>query len=163
MGLVLCGITEDKQQLALSWLVENSCHGGVTILPYVPHEELPALYCGAVALVFPSLFEGFGLPVIEAMACGCPVVCSREGSLPEVAGPAAAFVDAKNPDDIARTILSLNADPTRGESLRTAGLRHAEVFDWDRTTLCVLEVLREALKSNHHVDTAQRDEKQVAS
>jgi glycosyltransferase involved in cell wall biosynthesis len=101
---------------------------GATSLGYVSRTEVADLYRRASALVYPSLFEGFGLPPIEAMASGCPVVASHEGSLGEICGSAARRVDATDPRDIAQGIMDVLADPTRWITL---GLDHAAAFTWD--------------------------------
>jgi alpha-1,3-rhamnosyl/mannosyltransferase len=87
---------------------------------------------GASALVFPSLWEGFGLPAVEAMSCGVPVLASRRGSLPEVIGDAGLFFDPESPSAIAECILQFLADPALGARLREAGLQRARSFTWDR-------------------------------
>jgi len=105
----------------------------------VSDEELAALYRGARCLVYPSLYEGFGLPVLEAMACGTPVVTSRGGATEEVAGDAAVLVDPLDVDAIAAGITGALA---RGEELRAKGLERAKAFSWDRVareTLAVYE------------------------
>jgi glycosyltransferase involved in cell wall biosynthesis len=104
------------------------------ILPgYVPDEDLPALLGGALAAVQPSLYEGFGLPVLEAMACGTPVACSATSSLGEVAGDAAITFDPVEVDDMIAALQRLAADPALRDSLREKGLRRAAQFSWART------------------------------
>jgi len=111
-------------------------------LDYVPEADLPALYSMADLFVQPSIIEGFGLPVIEAMACGCPVACSNTSSLPEVAGDAALLFDPFSTRDLAaalRRVLS-SVDLRRELSLR--GLRRAGMFTWERATAETLSVYR---------------------
>jgi len=103
----------------------------------VSDEELAALYRGARCLVYPSLYEGFGLPVLEAMACGTPVVTSRGGATEEVAGDAAVLVDPLDVDAIAAGITEALA---RGEELRAKGLERAKAFSWDRVARETLAV-----------------------
>jgi glycosyltransferase involved in cell wall biosynthesis len=102
---------------------------GVRALGEVPDEELAALYRGARAVAYPSLYEGFGLPVLEAMACGAPVVTSRGGATEEVAGDAAVLVDPLDPGSIAA---GLEEAASRREELRAKGLERARAFSWDR-------------------------------
>ena len=96
----------------------------------MPLDELVGLYRRAAALVFPSLYEGFGLPPVEAMACGCPVAASSAGSLPEVCGDAAVLFDPTDPEAIAAGILEAL---TRSAELSAAGLARAACFTWDAT------------------------------
>lgn len=115
----------------------------VSFLDYVPPGELAALYAGADALVLPSLYEGFGLPVLEAMACGTPVIASRTGSIPEVAGDAAVLVDPYDVQGMVDAIEAVLGDPGMREVMRRKGLEQANRFSWERTAAMVLEVIRE--------------------
>jgi len=109
---------------------------------YVPQEDLPALLSGARLFVFPSLYEGFGLPVLEAMACGTPVVCSNVSSLPEVAGDAAFLVDPRDVKGMAEAMNRLLQDEGLRAEVVERGYRRVRQFSWDRCareTLAVLE------------------------
>jgi glycosyltransferase involved in cell wall biosynthesis len=109
---------------------------------YVSDERLPALYSGALAVVYPSLYEGFGLPPLEAMACGAPVVTSNTTSIPEVTGDAAVLVNPHDPEQIGAAIVRVARDSTLRAELSRRGLSRASNFSWDtsaRTTLRVLE------------------------
>src|SRR5581483_5076146 len=97
---------------------------------------LPALYSGAVAMIYPSLYEGFGLPPLEAMACGTAVVTSNTTSLPEVVGSAALLVDPENTESISHAIRTIVLESATRDSLRAKGLVRAETFSWER---CVRE------------------------
>jgi alpha-1,3-rhamnosyl/mannosyltransferase len=99
----------------------------------VPDAEWPGLYAGALALAMPSLYEGFGLPVLEAMARGVPVACADRSSLPEVAGDAALLFDPEDVRAIADAIERLLHDAPTAERLREAGPRRAREFSWART------------------------------
>jgi alpha-1,3-rhamnosyl/mannosyltransferase len=116
------------------------------LLGDVPFADLPALYSGASAFAYPSVYEGFGMPVLEAMSCGCPVVTSSVSSLPEVAGEAALLVA---PDDVAglsdALVSVLSDEPTR-ERLRDAGIERAAGYTWERTASQMLEVFESALR-----------------
>jgi glycosyltransferase involved in cell wall biosynthesis len=107
----------------------------------VPREDLPVLYSLADVFVFPSLHEGFGLPVLEAMACGAPVVTSTVSALPEVAGDAALLVEPESAEQIASAVGRLVGDQDLAEALRRRGLERAAAFPWDATARSVLEVL----------------------
>jgi glycosyltransferase involved in cell wall biosynthesis len=114
---------------------------GVRWLGEVKDEELARLYRGARAVAYVSLYEGFGLPVLEAMACGAPVVAARRGALEEVAGGAAVLVDPLDPDAIAA---GLHEAIDRREELRPLGLARARVFDWQKVARETVAVYREA-------------------
>ena len=105
----------------------------VVYLGHVPDTDLPALYSGAVAFIFPSLYEGFGLPPLEAMACGAPVLCSNAASLPEVVADAAITFDPYNVDAMATVMRQVLADADVRETLRQRGLARATQFTWERT------------------------------
>ena len=114
----------------------------VTFTGYVEDEHLPALYAGADLFAFPSLYEGFGLPVLEAMACGTPVVTSNASSLPEVAGDAALLVDPYDVEQIAQAMWLVLSQPALAAALREKGLARAAQFSWERTareTIAVYE------------------------
>ncbi len=111
---------------------------------YVADADLPALIGGALAYLLPSLYEGFGLPVLEAQACGTPVLTSTASSLPEVAGDAALLVDPLDVDAIATGIERLVEDCALRSRLRAAGLRHAAGWTWERTARQTLAVLESA-------------------
>ena len=107
---------------------------------FVALDHLPGLYNLAEAFVLPSLYEGFGLPVLEAMACGIPVACSRTSSLPEVAGEAACYFDPENPSQIADCLNQITKDQDTRKRLRESGLEQARKFTWEKTAQMTLEV-----------------------
>ncbi|MBC7225158.1 MAG: glycosyltransferase family 4 protein, partial [Anaerolineae bacterium] len=112
---------------------------------YVADEDLPALYSGADCFAYPSLYEGFGLPPLEAMACGTPVLASHAGALAEVVGDAAWVVDPTDVRDIARGLLTLLTDPETARAYRERGLAHAATFSWRRLAQQTLEVYRQVV------------------
>jgi glycosyltransferase involved in cell wall biosynthesis len=116
----------------------------VRVAGFVPAEELPSLLAGAVALILPSLIEGFGLPVAEAMAAGCPVIASAISPLQEVAGDAAAWCDPADPESIAAAIISLVENPALRAELIVKGQLRAERFRWHSSAEKTLEIYREA-------------------
>jgi alpha-1,3-rhamnosyl/mannosyltransferase len=116
----------------------------VRFLSAVKEEELPALYGGAEAFVFPSLYEGFGLPPLEAMACGAPVACSDIPSLREMAGSAALFFDPGNFESIAGALEHLLTNRALREDLRSRGLKRAAQMTWETAARKTLEVYRSA-------------------
>ncbi|MGH7782191.1 MAG: glycosyltransferase family 4 protein [Candidatus Binataceae bacterium] len=122
--------------------------GRVSFAGNIPEDKMPALYRGAEALILVSLIEGFGLPVVEAMACGTPVVAANATSLPEVAGDAAQFVDPFETRAIAHGIEAVVNDPSRRAWLIVRGIERARQFSWDATASRVRAVLRDAAASN---------------
>lgn len=113
---------------------------------FVPDADLPAVYAGAQVMAFPSEFEGFGLPVLEAMACGAPVVCSNTSSLPEVAGDAALLVDPLDVSALADALARVLQDAALREQMRARGLAQAARFSWARAAAETLAVYRRLVK-----------------
>jgi glycosyltransferase involved in cell wall biosynthesis len=113
-------------------------------LGHVPFEQLPALYRRATATVFPSLFEGFGMPLVEAMASGCPVAASARGAIAETCGDAALLFDPEDEEAIADAIRRIVADDDLRERLRAAGLERAAGFRWDDVAARHVEIYRRA-------------------
>jgi glycosyltransferase involved in cell wall biosynthesis len=109
-------------------------------LGFVPLDDLVNLYNLATVFVMPSLYEGFGLPILEAMQCGCPVVTSKEGSIPEIAQDAVQYVDAYDEESIKEGVLKIFNDEKLQEELSNKGLDQVKKFDWEKTA-------RETIKS----------------
>lgn len=118
----------------------------IRFLGPIPEADLPALYAGATLFVFPSLYEGFGLPVIEAMACGTPVACARTDSLVEVAGEAALLFDPTSVTAIAEALERALDDPDLRAALRSRGLERVSEFSWQRTGEATLSVYRSVMQ-----------------
>jgi glycosyltransferase involved in cell wall biosynthesis len=114
---------------------------GSSLRGHVSGDDLVDLYRRAAALVFPSLYEGFGQPTLEAMACGCPVACSASGALPEVVGGAARLFDPNDPDAIAAAVRDVLAVPDRWAQ---SGVARAARFSWEATARAHDDVYREA-------------------
>lgn len=114
---------------------------------HVPREHLVCLYNGAKAFVFPSLYEGFGLPLLEAMACGCPVVASRASSVPEVCGDAALFADPRDIEELADAVNRIMEDAPLRRELIKKGLERVKRFSWEKMAGRTLSVYREAYAS----------------
>ncbi len=113
----------------------------VKFLDYVPYSELPKIINQALALVFPSLWEGFGFPVLEAMACGIPVITSNISSLPEVAGDAAILVNPYNIGEITEAMQLIATDAQLRNSLSKLGIERAKKFSWEKTGTETVEIL----------------------
>jgi glycosyltransferase involved in cell wall biosynthesis len=119
----------------------------VRLLGYVDDENLPSIYRSALCFVFPSLYEGFGLPPLEAMACGTPVAASNATSIPEVVGEAGLLFDPYNVDEMAWAMERLIQDSALREKLRQKGLERARQFTWEKTAQGVWDVLSQALET----------------
>ena len=145
LPLVLVGANGWLNQDLFMEIEKSSWKDDIKILGYVPKTDLSALYSGSLAFVYPSLYEGFGLPPLEAMACGAPVITSNNSSLPEVVGDAAILVDAYNADKIAEAMLLVATDPSICGRLRQRGLERAKCFDWRLTAERTLAVYEKAL------------------
>ena len=132
-------------------LVEQSQRLGlehqITFTGYAPSQDLPALYCAARMLVLPSFNEGFGLPIVEAMACGVPVAASQRGSIPEVLGNAGVMFEPEDHRAMARCIGKLLVDDGQWSHLRAQGLERSKQFSWDRAARKIIQLLRELASS----------------
>jgi glycosyltransferase involved in cell wall biosynthesis len=148
--LVIVGNARDEKYAAhLHALADElGISGDVVFTGGVPLTETVRFYQAADVLVYPSLNETFGLPILEAMACGCPVVTSDTSAMPEIAGGAAVLADPKDPASIARAIAEA-AGPAR-DKLREAGLRRAGQFTWGATAAATLDVYREAAERRRY-------------
>ena len=112
------------------------------MLGYIPLDDLPALYSAADIVAFPSWYEGFGLPALEAMRCGAPVVVSNRGALPEIIGDAALIADPDDPDGFGERIATVATDRQFRARLIERGMRHAARFTWKQTAELTLDLLR---------------------
>jgi glycosyltransferase involved in cell wall biosynthesis len=131
------------------WLVTQIQELGITervkFLEYVPYAELPILINQAIALVFPSLWEGFGLPVLEAMACGTPVITANIAALPEVAGDATLLINPENVAEITAAMQAILTDAPLRSRLRQAGIARASQFSWSKTGKLTADFLQKYL------------------
>jgi glycosyltransferase involved in cell wall biosynthesis len=140
--LYLAGPADDRYTPDLKILVrELRIEQRVKFLDYIPYAELPALMNRALALVFPSLWEGFGLPALEAMACGAPVITSNLSALPEVTGEAALLIDPYDVEAIADAMQTVIDSSQLRSKMRAAGIERAELFSWEHTGKATAEIL----------------------
>lgn len=146
--LVLTGLRTWIAREADEIIARHGLQRDVIDLGKSPVDELPMLYGGAQALVFPSLWEGFGLPIVEAMACGTPVITSGISSMPEIAGPAALLVDPLSTTDIATAMHTIVSDDSLRATLSSRGLERARLFTWERTARQTLAAYRQIASVN---------------
>lgn len=143
LRLVIAGKAQWRQSELHALIDDLGLASRVTFTGYVSDQELAALYRGCTALVYPSLYEGFGLPVLEAMACGAPVICSNTSSLPEVAGDAAFLVDPMDVGSLASAISCVVGSHSLQRELRAKGLQRASRFSWRETARRTVQVYEE--------------------
>ena len=146
--LVLAGKDWNGAEAIHEAIARSPFRNDIRTLGFVADSELPLLYRAAGACVYPSLFEGFGMPPVEAMACGCPVLSSDRGALGEVIGDAALIVDPEDVPDLSRKLRAMASDADLRARLRERGLRQARRFDWRETAAATLEVYRRAAELN---------------
>jgi glycosyltransferase involved in cell wall biosynthesis len=146
LHVVLTGAPFGRLPKIMQAAERHGLSGRLHHLGVVPDEALPVIYRHAEALLFPSTYEGFGMPPAEAMACGCPVASSLETSLREVCGDAALPLDPHDPAQMADAIRTLLADASLRDRLRTAGFAQAAKFTWQATADKHVEVFRRAIE-----------------
>ena len=157
--LVIAGEPRGRRATAdLSRIAELGLESRVRFTGWISHDDLAALYTMADLFVFPSLYEGFGIPLLESMACGCPVVTSNTGSPPEVVDGAALLVDPHEVREIADAMLRVLGDPALRQTLSTRGPHRARAFSWDRCGANVLAALEHAASHGAAPAAADVDE-----
>ena len=149
--LVLVGQTGPKQDMDDSLNIrrvikDNKLESRVILTGYVPDEELGAFYQSALIYAFPSLYEGFGLPLLEAFANKLPVIAANSTSLPEIAGDAALFFDPLDIENICQTIIQVSNDPTLRVKLAKKGLAQLEKFSWEKTAQQLIDIFERVQK-----------------
>jgi len=143
LRLIIIGDEISRHPSVRRAVIQSRVEDRVRFLGFVPFDTLRVFYETAIAFVFPSLYEGFGLPPLEAMASGTPVITSASSSLPEVVGGAAMLVNPENVFDIARGIKEVLLDPEMRKQMAESGKRHAARFSWESTAREVLDIYRE--------------------
>lgn len=147
MNVVFAGIPKQQGKKIRDAIKKHRLEDNVHWLGYLDRVELPYVYCAALAVIFPSKFEGFGIPILEAMACGCPVACSNTTSLPEVAGKAALFFDPDSIQEISETISTLATNAGVRTDLRKLGLKRVKNFSRKKVADQTIEVYKGVLAS----------------
>jgi glycosyltransferase involved in cell wall biosynthesis len=140
-------VSSSREEETKPFLETLHVRDDIVLTGYIAAEDLPALYAGADLFVFPSQYEGFGLPVLEAMACGTPVIVSNRGALPEVAGEAGLYVDPENLSALAEAMCTVASDQTIRARMANAGLKQAARFSWTRSAAEMLALFREVVDS----------------
>jgi len=143
--LVLTGVAMHAHGEMVAEIGRLGLQEEVKVLGFLPYEDLPWIFNLARLMVFPSFFEGFGIPLVEAMACGCPVACSNVTSIPEVVGEAAVLFDPQSAEDIAAKTWRLWTDDALRREMVQAGLERAKMFSWRETARKTIEVYRKAI------------------
>lgn len=143
--LVLAGKRGWLYDEVLSAAAKHDVDNDIIFTGYVPERDLPALYTGAICFVYPSYFEGFGLPVVEAMQCGAPVIAGNQTSLPEVVGDAGVLVDPFDEKELAQAIARVIDNPDFRSQLRVKGLARAKNFNWTNTARLTLQAYERAV------------------
>jgi len=145
--LVLAGKIDSECPEVLTTIQQLGLTSNVVLTGYIPDSDLPLLYNGAEVFVFPSLYEGFGLPPLEAMACGTPVVSSQASCMPEVLGDAVHYFDPLNIESMVQKIMEVTGNYSLKQNLRKAGFKQVKKYSFDLMAKQTLEVYRNVLKS----------------
>jgi len=141
VDLVLAGGMGYQHEKTIEAIKKNGLHGKVKVMGYLPEKDIPVLYSGALGFVFPTLYEGFGLPILEAMACGTPVLTGNTGSAPEVSGGHAVLVDPYEVEDISKGIDQLLDRPVQMNLM----LDHAARFTWQHCAVKTIQVYKKLI------------------
>jgi glycosyltransferase involved in cell wall biosynthesis len=146
--LVLAGAEGPYSEAVHKAAFQSKASSDIFLTGFFPHESFPLLYAGADACIFPSVNEGVGLPILEAMATGIPVACARAGALPEMGGPSAIYFDSDNIEEIAAAMEQIVTDYARREKMITSGIEWTKRFRWDNTVSMTIDVIKRVVKDN---------------
>lgn len=146
--LVLAGAEGPYSEAVHKAAFQSKASSDIFLTGFFPHESFPLLYAGADACIFPSVNEGVGLPILEAMATGIPVACARAGALPEMGGPAAIYFDSDNIEEIAAAMEKIVTDYAQREKMITSGIEWTKRFSWDNTVSMTIDVIKRVVKDN---------------
>ncbi len=147
--LVIVGKPKYKFKSVLDAIHESGFESDIVFTGFVDDDDLPVYYNAADVFVFPSLYEGFGLPPLEAMACGTPVIAANSSCIPEVVGDAAILADPGDPGDFCDAMTRVLGDPRKVTEMQTKGTARAKQFSWDRTARETIKVYRDVLKRSN--------------
>lgn len=140
--MVFTGAPQEAHSQVMNTITEHNLSDQITWLDYIPQQEMPYVFHNANFLCFPSLFEGFGIPLVEAMRTQLPIVCSNSSSIPEIVGPAALQFDPTSPEDIAKKMVEIQNQAVRSDLIEK-GLRQASLFSWSKCAQQTLAVLHQ--------------------
>jgi glycosyltransferase involved in cell wall biosynthesis len=144
--LVLAGAEGAYSEEVHKTAFQSTAASDIFLTGFFPHESFPLLYAGADACIFPSVNEGVGLPILEAMATGIPVACSKAGALPEMGGPAAVYFDANNIEEIAAAMEKIVTDSALREKMIADGIEWTKRFSWLNTVSMTIDVMKNIVK-----------------
>jgi glycosyltransferase involved in cell wall biosynthesis len=144
--LVLAGAEGSYSEEVHKVAFQSAAASDIFLTGFFPHESFPQLYAGADACIFPSVNEGVGLPILEAMATGIPVACSKAGALPEMGGPAAIYFDSNNIEEIAAAMEKIVTDSALREKMITDGIEWTKRFSWVNTVSMTIDVMKNIVK-----------------
>lgn len=146
LNLVLAGSKRFSKGDRLSGHESDSSYSKVIYTGYVDDDDLGALYSGAAAFIYPSLYEGFGLPVLEAMRCGTPVIASDVTSIPEVVGKAGILINPRNSDELCEAMLKILFDSNCARELKKRGLDHSQNYSWKRCAEMTVDIYKKVVE-----------------
>jgi len=146
--LVLCGPKGWHYKDIFKKTKELKLENEIIFLGFIPEEDLPFLYNVAQVFVYPSLYEGFGLPVLEAMSCGCPVITSNVSSLPEIVGNSAILVDPLNTEELEQAILKVIKNEDLRKDLIKKGINRSKMFSWEKAAEDTYAILKRIFRNN---------------
>lgn len=149
LKLLFTGSADKAQNNIKKFIRENKLNKYVVFLGYIDQKDMPYIYLNALFLVFPSLFEGFGIPLVEAMRMKCPILCSNVGSIPEVAGDCAEFFDPKSPKDICEKIMKMMDSDAR-RILIEKGKIHSKRFSWEKSCRETVDIFNDLIYKNRN-------------
>ena len=139
-NLVCAGGLKERSEIVLEYVQNSLDRDNIKFTGFVPTEHLSPLYKNSSLFVLPSFYEGFGIPLVEAMACGIPVTCSDRGPLPEVTGEASLLFNPDNPQDICDKIIDILSHDDKRSAMISAGLKRAKLFSWHKHTQIILDL-----------------------